>query len=484
MRIPKVSLYRRVKKPKGYRYVRVNLGAGRRPENLDASYYLRHTAEDGSQKWTPVNGNFEAMIAARDKFQAMLEAKAKGVTVPELDAEKNANRASISDAIKKFIESKSRKAKSTVRAYTLHLTEFTNFIGRKRKYLDEITADDLRSYMGFMHMRGHEGKTQYNRVLTVLFVLKRNGIPNPLPWDDMPVVEEDPAVPYTPDELKALFAAMDEEARMRYSFFLGTAARDREVKYASWGDLDFHARVFRIRKKDDVDFYPKNHEARDIPLPASLVSMLQSRKKNPPHDRWIFVNEIQSPDGHFLRKLKRIALKGGLNCGHCTSVVKAGKSLPARWLARTEEFKRKQGKRLGVSDADIEKWLASDKMLYEENAAVFDRFHSPSDREMSEFGVKTHEEFRLKVGHKKKLSCKTNPVCQQWTLHRFRKTCATRWHENGIPVRTIQKWLGHKKLETTVKYLGLADLKDPKTRAQVDASFDEIFENVTELTNR
>lgn len=292
-------MYRRVKKKgaKGYRYIRVNLGPGRRPDNIDCSYYLRHTAEDGSQKWTPVYGTFDAMLAARGKFQAMLEAKAQGLTVPELDAEKNANRISISDAVKKFIDSKSRKAKSTVRVYSLHLAEFMNFIGGKKKYLDELTADDLRGYMDFMHKRGHEGKMQYNRVLTVLFVLKRSGIPNPLPWDDMPTVEEDPAVPYTPDDLKVLFAAMTEEERMRYSFFLGTAARDREVKYASWSDIDFHARIFRIRKKDDVEFYPKNHEARDIPLPASLLNQLQLRKKNPPHDRWIFANQIQRPDG-------------------------------------------------------------------------------------------------------------------------------------------------------------------------------------------
>jgi hypothetical protein len=31
-------------------------------------------------------------------------------------------------------------------------------------------------------------------------------------------------------------------------------------------DLDFHARTFRTRKKDDLEFFPNKHEARDIPM--------------------------------------------------------------------------------------------------------------------------------------------------------------------------------------------------------------------------
>jgi hypothetical protein len=41
----------------------------------------------------------------------------------------------------------------------------------------------------------------------------------------------------------------------------------------------------------------------------------------------------------------------------------------------------------------------------------------------------------------------------------------------GIPVRTIQHWLGHKKLETTVKDLGLAEYENPIVRGQVDKAF-------------
>jgi Phage integrase family len=108
----------------------------------------------------------------------------------------------------------------------------------------------------------------------------------------------------------------------------------------------------------------------------------------------------EAPGNHFLRKLKTIALRGGLNCGQCKTIITKGEG---------------------------------DK--------------------------------RRKV----KVSCKDHAVCEHFYLHRFRKTCATRWHEANIPVRTIQYWLGHKNLETTMLYLGVTS--NEKLRGNIDRAF-------------
>src|SRR5712692_7615408 len=48
----------------------------------------------------------------------------------------------------------------------------------------------------------------------------------------------------------------------------------------------------------------------------------------------------------------------------------------------------------------------------------------------------------------------------KWELHKFRKTFATMHHEHaGISARTLQKWLGHSSLETTLAYLEAADVR-------------------------
>lgn len=65
---------------------------------------------------------------------------------------------------------------------------------------------------------------------------------------------------------------------------------------------------------------------------------------------------------------------------------------------------------------------------------------------------------RYHTTRKIEVTCETHPVCQHHYLHRLRKTCASNWEANGVPVRTIQYMLGHKSLETTQKYLGIANL--------------------------
>jgi integrase/recombinase XerD len=51
--------------------------------------------------------------------------------------------------------------------------------------------------------------------------------------------------------------------------------------------------------------------------------------------------------------------------------------------------------------------------------------------------------------------------------HRFRATYATRLLQNGIDLKTVQKLLGHKNLESTMRYLAKAE--SPKVRAKVNA---------------
>jgi integrase len=267
--------------------------------------------------------------------------------------------------------------------------------------LDEaITTKVLQNFQDKMVAEGLDSDTISNRMLALRIFCKKVGIKFPLGWDEMPVVEEEEAVPYTDEELKKIFAAMNDEQIAHYKFFLGTACRDKEVTFATWQDIDLSNGNLHLRSKPDVGFTLKSHESRTVPLPQSLLALLKDRRKHAPHPRWIFVNEDGRPDNHFLRKLKRIALHAGLNCGQCATTVTKG---------------------------------------------------------------------RYETKYKADVTCKTDPVCEHWYLHRFRKTCATRWHENQVPIRTIQHWLGHKSLETTMLYLGVTD--SDKLRPNIDKAF-------------
>lgn len=72
------------------------------------------------------------------------------------------------------------------------------------------------------------------------------------------------------------------------------------------------------------------------------------------------------------------------------------------------------------------------------------------------------------------VSCKGKPVCGGWTLHSFRRTAATRWHEAGMTVRTVQRLLGHSDIETTMRYLGIQDFGSAEFRSSVESAFEGV----------
>jgi integrase len=57
---------------------------------------------------------------------------------------------------------------------------------------------------------------------------------------------------------------------------------------------------------------------------------------------------------------------------------------------------------------------------------------------------------------------------EDFDLHRWRKTGATKHHNSGVSVRKIQAWLGHESLEVTLDYLGVDDAADEISQQQVN----------------
>ncbi|HUA97139.1 MAG TPA: site-specific integrase [Terracidiphilus sp.] len=49
--------------------------------------------------------------------------------------------------------------------------------------------------------------------------------------------------------------------------------------------------------------------------------------------------------------------------------------------------------------------------------------------------------------------CSEGPYCGKWFLHKFRHTFATTCLEEGVSIRTLQEWLGHSDLASTMVYL-------------------------------
>jgi len=60
-----------------------------------------------------------------------------------------------------------------------------------------------------------------------------------------------------------------------------------------------------------------------------------------------------------------------------------------------------------------------------------------------------------------------------WKLHKFRATAAT-WHLwAGVDLCTVQQWLGHSDMESTMRYLKPA--RDKKVHEKVNETFSKLI---------
>lgn len=126
---------------------------------------------------------------------------------------------------------------------------------------------------------------------------------------------------YTKEELAQYFGACSAEERLKFQFFLFTGCREQEVMHANWRNVDTVKKQFKVTDVPEYAWKPKDKDARDIPIPDSLVRDLKAWKDTTKKSFLLFPRSDDRPNGHILRECKAIALRAGLNCGHCKSTL-------------------------------------------------------------------------------------------------------------------------------------------------------------------
>jgi integrase/recombinase XerD len=314
-----------------------------------------------------------------------LDAQAAGVVL----AEEPGSHTPLKDAVDEYLdEVRDAKAIKTFLAYSLTLKLFVK--AANRESLEAIDRKDVLTFIRSMREEKLSPRTIANRVSYLNTFFHRFGIKSPLLKTDKVKFTDKIVTPYSAETLKALFSQASPEEYELFQFFLCTGARDQEVQYAAWPDIDFHRKTFTVREKLDLGFTPKDKEEGSIPLPDDFVELMRLRRLTSKH-RLIFPGPQGKKNVHFLRMLKRLALRAGLNCGQC--------------------------------------------------------YNAPEQ------------------------CCAQTATCEHFGLHRFRKTFATFHHEAGVSARTIQRWLRHSSLDTTLRYLAGSDDQSEKTRGLVNSTF-------------
>jgi integrase len=259
------------------------------------------------------------------------QAASQGLTVAEFQDMTNAGRTTVKVAIERFLKLHRNDRPKTIQQCKNALQHLLANLPNSVRFVNDLaTADALDAYLETLERDDYAKKTIATRMGIVFSMLKgyvrETGVQHPSKVVSLPEPVQKRAKAYSNEEVAKLFEAMNAEEKLRYLFFLHTGCREQEVTYATWDDVDFRQRKFHVTggEKQDVNFVPKNHEERWIPLTTELYDLLKERKSNS-RTRWILTNEDGKPEGHFLRKFKAIAKKAGLNCGHCKTTIIEGK---------------------------------------------------------------------------------------------------------------------------------------------------------------
>jgi integrase len=353
---------------------------GRDETHSEGSYYLEWW-EGGKRYRESVSPNaFAAADIARAK-QAELDAVRNGIIPVAPVVETTTDRLTLTralDAYKEYVQY--HRSLRTFRTYRPILEGFKKFCART--YVDEVERQDLIDFATHLMKEGQKGKSIYNKLVVLSQVMKQHGKSKLLNTSDWPKFVETVRPIYEDFELAKLFRACTPAEEARFKFYLMSGFRDAEGRFVTWRDVDFKHMAVRVTAKPHWGFHPKNWEEREVPVPEKLIALLKNfRPVNASPDDPVFPSATGNPDGAMLEKLKAVAYRGKLNCGHC---------------------------------------------------------------------VTTH---KLVDGTVNVNRCAEGGYCGRWFLHKFRHTYATRHLQDGIDIRTLQQWMGHRDIASTMVYL-------------------------------
>jgi integrase len=332
-------------------------------------FEIRQYNSDRKPVYTPVDSDIPnvAMVQVQVAQKRLLVRHGK---IDELRVLKKAAAAYVKNC-------KARQAMEAAAQAKLVLDEFLPLVNVT--YVRGITREDILKFHAVLRKRGLKDRTVANKHNRLKAFLRFAG-------GDLSIVGKTPkyekGLPtiYASAETSEILAAADDYMELVIELGLKLGLREQEITYAEWGDVNWDESVFRVQGKAHWGWKIKDNEMREIPISADVLEHLKARRKEFPKTKLIVGTSSDRPNQHFLRTLKRLARRAGLNCGKCHGC-----------------------------------------------------------------GTESQE-------------------CENWTLHKLRRTFCTTLLRNGVDARTVSAWAGHADLATTLRYLRPASAKEMQDR--------------------
>jgi integrase/recombinase XerD len=332
---PKAKLYQRVR-IKGFPWLLCDTAKNGRPKpRTDAFQFGVRYSLNGKRRIDTAATLDMALAILKDR-NVRLFANQNGVALPEAEPAENESesRIKIADSITEYLTTgkayEKKWAKQTLRCYRDSTNLFLKYCEAEGiEYIRDVDKKVVLRFQPFL--RGSKDRygflisdrTVYNHFLNTVSFLNEYKVDHDLNESDWPSYEEKEVSVYSDSEFNMLLAAADVEERDVLEFFFGVNFRNGEGAHTEWHDIDFDQKeVSTYSKEQKYGWRVKDKEKRIVPISDAIAARLYNRRQRHPDDELVFENRNGGPDVHLLRIIKRVALRAGLNCGHCAAKTK------------------------------------------------------------------------------------------------------------------------------------------------------------------
>ena len=267
-------------------------------------------------------------IAAQAKIVSLRDAGMVVADTPQIAERRGPAGRTIASAIDTFIQNAPLKYRK--RSSAKYINALRSFERWSRKtHLVQLSREDVTDFMGHLvSVEKLDRSTAVDKGHVVHSVFKDQGADIRMKRGDWPKITEQERDIYEPAELAQLFGATTESEYVLFQAFLLTGFRDQEIGFLAWDDFNARRGTLSVTQKVALGFAPKNYQERTVPVPAALVTLLQAHRKRQTAGEYLMFPTSTSlkhqgrpggqRDRHMLDRLKKLAMRAGLNCGRCT----------------------------------------------------------------------------------------------------------------------------------------------------------------------
>jgi integrase len=205
-----------------------------------------------------VGDDRDSAVDSQKRKQAYFEAL--DASVPVIQDQQESGRTKITDAVYQWFaelqlflgNDQQGKSEKTLRAYNYRLGFFLDFTAQQNlRFLDQIDRNHLLRYVKFLreHDSDLDDRTVHNIFETLnTFLRTRDILIAGKILAELDYAEKPPK-PYTKQELKDMFAAMDDEEKLRYGLFLNSGVRDAEMQNTEYADFNWEKCTLHVQPK-------------------------------------------------------------------------------------------------------------------------------------------------------------------------------------------------------------------------------------------